>query len=167
MGRLLMHKLALILISALSLTSSSAFAASYQQTDGTIVDPIQYHHGGSHPYSGPNLEPFANLSGVDLVNAELIGADLTGADLSNAHIGGSDLDLAYLLGANLTGTTYLGATTGAAYYDASTDFTNAYSYDFAVSPLFDPVVAGWIFVPEPSGALLMGLGLAGLASRRR
>ena len=37
-----MHKLALILISALSLASSSALAASYQQTDGTIVDPILY-----------------------------------------------------------------------------------------------------------------------------
>ena len=161
-----MRTLFLMLFSTLSLASSSAFAASYQQVDGTIVDPIQRRTGGSHPYSGPNLEPFANLSGVDLVNAELIGANLTGADLSNAHLGGSDLDLAYLLGASLAGTTYLGATTGAPSYNASTDFTNAYSGDFGVSPLFDPVAAGWIFVPEPSTALLLGLGLTALAIRR-
>ena len=39
-GNTLMRTLALILISVLSLASSSAFAASYQQTNGTIVDPI-------------------------------------------------------------------------------------------------------------------------------
>ncbi len=36
-----MRLLALILMSAISLASSSAFAASYQQIDGTIIDPIQ------------------------------------------------------------------------------------------------------------------------------
>jgi hypothetical protein len=45
-----MRMLALLLISALSLASSSAFAASYQQIAGTIVDPIQSVSGGNQPY---------------------------------------------------------------------------------------------------------------------
>ena len=59
--------------------------------------------------------------------------------------------------ANLTGADRT-STTGEPFYDLNTDFTGTG---------FDPVAAGWTFVPEPGTALLMGLGLAGLASRRR
>ena len=72
-----MRMLALLLISAISLASSSAFAASYQQNDGTIVDPIQSVFGGNHSYSGINLEPGANLTGANLTNADLHDADLS------------------------------------------------------------------------------------------
>ena len=73
--------LALLLISALSLASSSAFAASYQQTGGTIIDPIQSVFGGNHSYSGINLESGADLTFAELNDAVLVNANLTGAVL--------------------------------------------------------------------------------------
>lgn len=86
------------LVSALVLlvANSSARAASYQQTGGTIIDPIQLTGGGAHPYAGPNLEPFAsipfaNLGDADLSSADLFTADLTDADLPSTDLSSADL----------------------------------------------------------------------------
>ena len=68
-------------------------SSSDNRKDGTIVDPIQYTFAGNLPYSGNNLEPFANL---------------TDADLSSAIL------------ANTFG---LGSSFGSALYDINTDFT--------------------------------------------
>jgi uncharacterized protein YjbI with pentapeptide repeats len=101
-----MHKLVLILISALSLASSSAFAASYQRTDGTIVDPIQSHllHA-SHPYAGPNLRPGVSIPNSNLSGASLEHASLSGAEISNANLNEVDLDYADLSSSDLRNST--------------------------------------------------------------
>ena len=71
-----MHRFALLVIFVTLLSGSVAQAASYEKTDGAIVDPILDTSGSTHPYSGDNLEPDANLSlwpGADgLLNAALV-----------------------------------------------------------------------------------------------
>ena len=93
--------LALVMISA-----ATVDAASYQKTDGTIVDPIEYGYlmdYADHPYAGVDLEPFAALSGVDLSYANLDSADLQNSDLSYANLYMVDFYTANLSGATLVG----------------------------------------------------------------
>ena len=106
-----MRLVTLFLIAAFA--TSTVDAASYQKTDGTIVDPIRLTHGGPHSYSGVNLESGANLTGANLTNANLTGANLTGANLTGADLNGADLN-----GSNLT----------AARYWEYAYWTNAYYY---------------------------------------
>jgi uncharacterized protein YjbI with pentapeptide repeats len=94
-----MHRFILFLLATLAATSSDA--SSYQKTDGTIVDPLHATQGGNlvySDYSGPNLEPDANLKNVELPHAFLWVADLTNVNLSSADLSG-----AFLLEANLSG----------------------------------------------------------------
>ena len=85
------------------LTGSVAEAASYQQRQGTIVDPILDNFWNTHDYSGPNLEPGADLYDADLTDADLSNADLTGANLTGADLAYADLTVAILHNADLTG----------------------------------------------------------------
>ena len=154
---------------AILLLASGAQAASYLKKDGSVVDPIQSVLGGNLPYTGPNLEPGAFLSGLTLTYADLSNATLTDANLSGAYLSGANLTNATLInanlsgaylkyanlhdadlrGANLAGAWFLGLTKGDPHYDAETDFTKAWDAKSGGS-LFDPVAAGWTLVPEPS-----------------
>ena len=97
-----MYGFALLVVAVTLLTSSIAQAASYQKTTGTIVNPILDVYGDPHSYSGPNLEPNANLTLANLINANLTDANLTNANLTDANLSFADLTLANLTGANLS-----------------------------------------------------------------
>ena len=106
-----MRTITLFLFAALVVTSVDA--ASYQKINGTIVDPIQSVWGGALPYSGNNVEPYADLYYADLSGADLYRANLNYADLSDANLyyailtdatlTGATLDFANLGFADLTG----------------------------------------------------------------
>ena len=117
-----MRRITLTII--LLFSSTTADAASYEKTDGTIVDPIQSVDGGDLSYSGSNVEPgallidadlnnanlrYANLEGANLEGVTLIKADLTGANLKNSNPNGVDLTEAQLYEANLTNANLLNA----------------------------------------------------------
>ena len=84
------------------LTGSVAEAASYQQTNGTIVDPMLDRWDNTHSHSRPNLEPGANLTGANLDNANLANVNLTWADLYLAILTDANLYRADLTDADLT-----------------------------------------------------------------
>ena len=129
------------------LNETTAYGASYQKTDGEIVDPIQSILGGDHDYAGVDLEPGsvprfssldlavlvdADLSGSDLVGSSFIGSDLSGANLAStrledvnfadANLGTSFMKAANLVRTNLIGASLSGADlTGASPDDATYD----------------------------------------------
>ena len=145
--------------------------ASYEKTDGTIVDPILDTSGNVLDYDGPNLKAGADVpSDANLTGADLTGANLRRADLRYVKLHGATLTDADLTGANLLFADLTGVT-GSALYNAETIFippTQAHPNDGipglpfipsgdsqAMWPadyvLFDPDAAGWTFVPGTDG----------------
>ena len=81
-----MYRFALLVIFVTLLSGSVAQAASYEKTDGTIVDPILHIYSSTHDYSGNILEPEANLTAANLDYADLTNAYLTNVTLEYAEL---------------------------------------------------------------------------------
>lgn len=109
--KLVREFLLLILLHAICAPESClvASAASYQKTDSTVVDPIQYTFGGNHHHLGPDLQPSAFLGDSDLIDADLSFADLSGANLSHSLLNRSDLRNSDLSNVNLFAVNLRGA----------------------------------------------------------
>ncbi len=81
-------------------------SATYQKTDGSIVDPIRDLSGAVYPYPGPDLTPGvwwsnASLPGADLLQADLSHAQLPGVNLHGSRLDGADLSFANVMGGDL------------------------------------------------------------------
>lgn len=165
-----------------------ASAASYQQQNGTVIDPIQDIFGQAHAYGGPDLEPGVDLSQVDLRLADLDSADLAQSalvssnlesiDLDHADLSLADFSFSILAGATLRFSDWTDATVEGADFSGA-QFTNAVGLEQSLGQGFysaqtdfggtgfDPVAAGWTLVPEPGTAGLLVWGLALLSMRQR
>ena len=82
--------------------------ATYTVTSGLTQDILDIS-GQAHPYSGPNLSSFVNIPYAELYRADLTGAELVRADLFSANLARADLTGANLYRANLNFTNMRGA----------------------------------------------------------
>ena len=68
-----------------SLAATSLEAASYVQSDGTIVNPILDVTGVVHSYSGDNLKPLVDARGADLTDANLTRVNLVFSSITGGQ----------------------------------------------------------------------------------
>ena len=122
----------------------------------------------------------ANLSGIDLSTSSIhFGTDLSEANLSNSNLTGANLYNTALESTNFSNAVLISANlqvyqglmsatwTGAKYSINAVDNAGNPIPDTLFPSGWDRVANGMIAVPEPTTALLVGLGLIGLGVRRR
>lgn len=113
----------------------------------------------------------AILDGSDLRNADLTGADLTGASMldvgarnatfTNATLDGVSFTTGDIRNASFVGASLLGADLSSLTNANRADFTGAFfDVDTILAPGMD--TSAMTFIPEPSSAVLLLLGLVGL-----
>lgn len=156
-------------LSGLNATEVYAFETSFRNAmlDGSYLAMV----ANDADFSGASLRG-AVFERIDdtptsLTGARLVAADLSGAVFSRSFplLPGIDVSGANFSRSVLRDAVGLGNAEGAALYDAATDFTNSWA-DLEATVPFDPVTAGWTFIPEPNAALLTSLGLAVLGRKR-
>ena len=125
-----------------------------------------------------------NFAGADFTSATLRNGDFTGADFTGATFSGTQMrDANYtnavfddvtlngqVRGGNFSGASFLGADLASATNWDLANWTGAlFDSSTVFAAGFDPLAEGMVFVSEPHGALLLGLGMLGLGvfGRRR
>ena len=110
--------------------------ATYTVTSGLTQDILDIS-GQAHPYSGPNLSSFVNIPYAELYRADLTGAELVRADLFSANLARADLTGANLYRADLFSANLARADlTGANLYRANLNLTNMRGADLIGANLF-------------------------------
>jgi len=148
----------LLVLAAVIVASVAANAASFKWTAANI-----YGSDGASKWTG-TVNLYAVISGVDTLvdtaTASSVGTVANKSFSSDALVGGNSYDFYFVVedGAK----TFTSASVAALAQATSTSNINFGNMQSATQN-----ASNWVAVPEPTSGLLMLLGMAGLALRRR
>jgi hypothetical protein len=154
--------LPLALLIVAGLLSSTVTANAYINYGSTVVNGTTYNLSPGGYLNG------ANLSGVNLTNADLSWVGWYNVDLTNANLTGANLYFSALTNVNLTGATVSYSNWNDLVNNSGTlsnstfGLGGSYSYDTSLINYAGPAP-----VPEPSTYGLIGIGALGLAFAAR